>query len=452
MNTIPLFDFDSEADSARTLKRISQLMQRAGQPVVSFDFDKRVRRIQGIASGYREANLTLASGQIVTLRVKESGDVYQVLLNSQLKALKNQDDMGKAIGEIAGMADANQGKFQAALARKKVDMPKGIKTAAPKLEQVLTERNAELNAQIAERQQQVEAIKAELGDAGEILDSAELLDDAKRPAFDPKTDRWVTTRSGSHLMIRGGSVVGGAGGKLNGWRQGESAPSVDSGKPAEKRYERSPARYSKGNFAIRPRKDGSGFKTDEASLADAVANGRYSGREKAYIMSKSQADLFEALVNAGASSVSFLSRDVKLDGKTMTLPEARKHLKKSGVTFDSTDDDGDLDEPRELTIDDVLGFAQGLSAGAVLDGVDASHAVATLQAALDMVETNRPINLAAGNIEQAELEARCAESYRQALAILDSAEEDDDQSALFDGSDEGDEKDAEPNPDQQSLI
>lgn len=42
------------------------------------------------------------------------------------------------------------------------------------------------------------------------------LDATGRLKFNKKTDHWVTTETGSHLMIRGGNVVAGAGGKFNG--------------------------------------------------------------------------------------------------------------------------------------------------------------------------------------------------------------------------------------------
>lgn len=53
-------------------------------------------------------------------------------------------------------------------------------------------------------------------------ENEDILDAARRLKFNKKTDHWVTTETGSHLMIRGGKVVGGAGGKLNGLRKGDN--------------------------------------------------------------------------------------------------------------------------------------------------------------------------------------------------------------------------------------
>lgn len=49
-------------------------------------------------------------------------------------------------------------------------------------------------------------------------------------------------------------------------------------------------------------------------------------------------------------------------------------------------------------------------------------AIETLKQALEVAETNEPINRAAGNAEQADLEAANAADYRQALAVLQAAD------------------------------
>jgi hypothetical protein len=59
-----------------------------------------------------------------------------------------------------------------------------------------------------------------------------------------------------------------------------------------------PARYAKNMMAIQtPSNDG--YKTRAARLADAIANSRYSGRENAYIMSKTATVKFQKLYIAG---------------------------------------------------------------------------------------------------------------------------------------------------------
>lgn len=204
-----LFDFDNPSDAARSLKRVAQAMQRAGQPVVSHDFDAKLRRTSGI--NYRQALLTLASGQTVTLMVKQTGDVFRVLLNGAVLPIKNQEGI-KAIGEIAAAAERNQAKFQAAQARQKVALPKGIRTAAPKMAEALALRNTELDAQIAEKTAERDALKAELGDAldsvgasGTVLSDA-ALEVLAQVAAGPVEDGDLVSKAGRDELIDAGFI------------------------------------------------------------------------------------------------------------------------------------------------------------------------------------------------------------------------------------------------------
>lgn len=47
------------------------------------------------------------------------------------------------------------------------------------------------------------------------------------------------------------------------------------------------------------------------------------------------------------------------------------------------------------------------------------RAIMELKIALEIVETNAPINEREGNLEQAKLERECAESYRAAIKRLE---------------------------------
>lgn len=63
-------------------------------------------------------------------------------------------------------------------------------------------------------------------------------------------------------------------------------------------YTLRPARYAKGKQALStPSTDG--WKTRAGRLAERLANGRYSGREHAYILSSSAAVRFERLFALG---------------------------------------------------------------------------------------------------------------------------------------------------------
>ena len=161
-----IFDFNSIA-TGKPVKAIQQAFARAGVPVISIDADGKAKRTAGVS--YKALTLTFADSQKVELAIKQSGDVYRVSLNGSVVPLKNPDDHAKAVGEIAKMLDAGRAKFQAKMARTKVDLPKGIKTAAPKMEQQLAAQIQELDTKIAERRATLEELKA----AKPVMDAAQ---------------------------------------------------------------------------------------------------------------------------------------------------------------------------------------------------------------------------------------------------------------------------------------
>lgn len=63
-------------------------------------------------------------------------------------------------------------------------------------------------------------------------------------------------------------------------------------------YTSRPARYSRGNIAVQCPGVG-GWKTRAGRLAEAVCRGRYTNREKSYIMTPSQFKKFEKLYAEG---------------------------------------------------------------------------------------------------------------------------------------------------------
>lgn len=154
-----LFSFeDLGTKSDKALVKLKQYFSRASAPVVTAEPGAKTLRTSGIS--YRELFLTFGDSQRVTLRIKQTGDVYQVLVNDKLTPLKAQDDHIKAVAEIAQKLTAGRDKFQKALANVKVPLPKGIRTAAPKLEEQLKIREEELDAAISEAQQELAELAA----------------------------------------------------------------------------------------------------------------------------------------------------------------------------------------------------------------------------------------------------------------------------------------------------
>ena len=152
-----LFSFEDLSAKDKAAKQAARYFSRAGANVVQQDVPTAVKRSSGIT--YREMTLTFADSQQVVLRIKQSGDIFQVLLNGKVLPIKNQDDHVKAIAEIVQAMDAGRSRFQKLLAAAQVRPPAGIRTAAPKMEQVLTEKRDALKATIAEVRNQIESIK-----------------------------------------------------------------------------------------------------------------------------------------------------------------------------------------------------------------------------------------------------------------------------------------------------
>lgn len=154
-----IFSFDDlGTKSDKALTKLKQFFARAGAPVITAEPGAKTLRTSGIS--YRELFLTFGDSQQVTMRVKQTGDVYQVLINGKLVPIKSQDDHIKAVAEIAGKLDAGRAKFQKALAATKVAMPKGIRTAAPTMQARLQERETELDTAIEAAREELASLQA----------------------------------------------------------------------------------------------------------------------------------------------------------------------------------------------------------------------------------------------------------------------------------------------------
>ncbi|MXS82382.1 hypothetical protein [Nitrosomonas oligotropha] len=152
-----LFDFNDLSPNGKAAKQVSRYFAQAGSHVVQQDVSSQVKRSSGVS--YREMTLTFADSQKVTMRIKQTGDIYQVLLNGKLLPIKNQDSHADAIAEIVKAMDAGRSKYQKLLAAAKVKLPDGIRTAAPKMKAVLTEKRDALKSAIAEVRAQIEKYK-----------------------------------------------------------------------------------------------------------------------------------------------------------------------------------------------------------------------------------------------------------------------------------------------------
>jgi len=156
--TKQLFSFEDMTVGDQASRAVMKLFSKNHSTVVSQSIDTKIKRSSGIS--YREMSLTLGDSQVVVLRIKSSGDIFQVSLNKKLIPIKNQDDQGAAVIEIINAVNAGRTKFQKKLAALAAKLPTAIKTAAPKMLVTLTARRDELISAIADVETEIEALAA----------------------------------------------------------------------------------------------------------------------------------------------------------------------------------------------------------------------------------------------------------------------------------------------------
>lgn len=83
-----LFSFADLSVKDKAAKEAMKYFSRAGANVVQQDVSTAVKRNAGVS--YRELTLTFADSQKVTMRVKQTGDIFQVLLNNKLLPIKTR--------------------------------------------------------------------------------------------------------------------------------------------------------------------------------------------------------------------------------------------------------------------------------------------------------------------------------------------------------------------------
>jgi hypothetical protein len=181
-----VFNFDELSSNEHTApKSILQIIRRAGGTVASSWVDGKVRRENAIA--FKEIHLVFADSQEAVLRVKQSGDIFQVKVNGRATPIKNQDDHKKALIEVIDAVDANSASYQKKLTQTKVSTPTGLKSTVTRKEAALTARIEELKAGIAEATNELAAMD-------DASDSDDSDDDNIEGTFDADVE-WENTPS-----------------------------------------------------------------------------------------------------------------------------------------------------------------------------------------------------------------------------------------------------------------
>lgn len=140
------------------MRRVLSLFARAGLKVIDVAADGKTQRTAGVS--FREVGLTFADSQKLALRVKATGDVYEVRINDRKVPVSAQSDPARAVAELVKMLDTGRARFQKRLAAMQMKPPEGAKTAAPKLRETLVAQIAEVDAEIESAREELAAIEA----------------------------------------------------------------------------------------------------------------------------------------------------------------------------------------------------------------------------------------------------------------------------------------------------
>lgn len=153
-----LFSFDDLSDKNKVVQKVKKQFEKLNLTVTAVDVPQQIKRTAGVS--YREVSMTFADSQIVTLRVKKTGDIFTVLLNKKAIPIKNQDDQTKGLREIADAVVKNQSAFQRKLARIAIKVPtKGMRSTVSVVERQAS-KIEEMKSAIEEYRKKTEELRA----------------------------------------------------------------------------------------------------------------------------------------------------------------------------------------------------------------------------------------------------------------------------------------------------
>ncbi|MCX4030455.1 hypothetical protein [Spartinivicinus marinus] len=139
------FDFDNF--NATGLKPLVKALKKRDVTVSDIEGSKRAVRKSGVLT--KKATLFLADGQKLIIEATAQGAIFQVKLNNQVLAIKNVDNLNKAVKEIAGFVHKNSKSFQAKL-RKIAERKQGQSNSGSRQAKLSTQQ------QLAEKQQLID--------------------------------------------------------------------------------------------------------------------------------------------------------------------------------------------------------------------------------------------------------------------------------------------------------
>jgi len=157
MNKNLLFSYSDLSSKDKASKAVARYFTRAGIEVISQNVSNKEKTTSGVK--YKEILLAFKDDQTVTLKIKSSGDIFNVLINKKLVPIKNQDNHIKAISEIVKLLNSGRAKFSAAKARVKVVIPPSARTSTKTIYKKLAEQRDTLKEIVTEKTAELAQLK-----------------------------------------------------------------------------------------------------------------------------------------------------------------------------------------------------------------------------------------------------------------------------------------------------
>lgn len=170
-----IFEFkDLETKQKQVQKKIENIFNAAGKiKPVEIEIDGKTKRNNGIS--YKQIFCEFADSQTAIFKVKQTGDIFEVLLNKKILPIANQDNHRKAVGEVINAMEKGRSAFQKKLAKAKATLPPSVKSTIVSKQQAMDEKKAALLEAIQAVQSELDAVNAEIDTYQQQLDAGKNL-------------------------------------------------------------------------------------------------------------------------------------------------------------------------------------------------------------------------------------------------------------------------------------
>lgn len=202
-----MLTFDYDNFNKKGLKKVTDYLGKEGLPVADVKGDNKQTREAGFP--IKTAIITFESGQVLLVKAKLDGGIYQWKLNNKVLAIKNYLQLDAAIKEVVSFVKANEPNYlkqkEKALAKQKVLVPtvKPVNTTVEEQtaafqttlddlagqNEALNNQIADVKTQTASRQAELDALAVQIAAENERSKALETqLEKAKQGIFESAGD------------------------------------------------------------------------------------------------------------------------------------------------------------------------------------------------------------------------------------------------------------------------